>query len=84
MITTSEALPGELESATVTWEGQSLPFQSWFLSCNKKLGQASGDPTGSIKLTDVERRAVEVGTRLFRHQSCAIASFLRRPLTPCV
>lgn len=60
--------PRELENATVTWEEQTLPFDAWFQACYKRNGQANADPTGAIKLADIERRTMEVGTRLFHYQ----------------
>ncbi|MDR3636685.1 MAG: cytochrome c biogenesis protein CcsA [Isosphaeraceae bacterium] len=61
--------PRELEHAKVTVDGQSLPFDLWFQECAQRNRRANADPTGKIKLNTVERRAIEVGTRLVHYQA---------------
>lgn len=61
--------PKELENATVTRDGQTLPFDAWFQNCMERNASANQDPTGAIKLADVERRTIEVGTRLVHYQA---------------
>ena len=59
----------ELEEADVLEEGQKVPFERWFRQAASKGQQADNDPTGATKLTDVEKRAIEVGTRLVHFQT---------------
>ena len=59
----------ELEEADVVEEGQKVPFERWFREAAGQGQQAENDPTGATKLTDVEKRAIEVGTRLVHFQT---------------
>ncbi|MEA2631910.1 MAG: hypothetical protein QOE66_2129 [Chloroflexota bacterium] len=60
--------PAELEEAEVTVNGQRKPFDTWFREINDRKRQADMDVSGKTKLTEVERRALEVGTRLVHYQ----------------
>ena len=46
-----------------------MPFETWFREAREKKRAADANPTGKDKLTDVEKRAVEVGTRLVHYQA---------------
>ncbi len=59
----------ELEGADVVEEGQKVPFERWFRQAAGRGQSAENDPTGATKLTDVEKRAIEVGTRLVHFQT---------------
>jgi ABC-type transport system involved in cytochrome c biogenesis permease subunit len=64
--------PRQLEEAKVTAEGsggQPQPFDAWFQAVVQKKRQADASTTGEIKLTEVEKRAIEVGTRLVHYQA---------------
>ncbi|MEJ7636749.1 MAG: cytochrome c biogenesis protein CcsA [Singulisphaera sp.] len=59
----------ELEGADVAEEGRKVPFEKWFRAAAGRGQRAENDPTGATKLTDVEKRAIEVGTRLVHFQT---------------
>ena len=62
--------PHQLEEARVTnAEGERLPFDKWFRGVVAKRQQAENSADGALKLTDVEKRGYEVGTRLAHYQS---------------
>ncbi len=62
--------PKQLEEAEISDEtGQKQPFAQWFRSVVMKKRQADAGTMGAVKLTDVERRANEVGTRLVHYQA---------------
>ena len=61
--------PRELEHAKVSVDGQSLPFDLWFQDVYQRNKRANADPTGKVKLSAVERRGLEVGTRLLHYQA---------------
>src|SRR5579883_911578 len=61
--------PRELENTQVNLEGQKVPFESWFRDLARRKQQAGSNPSGAGKLTDVEQRAIEVGTRLVHYQA---------------
>ncbi len=67
--------PHELEEAKVTVDGQTLPFDLWFQDCVQRSRKANMDATGSIKLSAVERRAIEVGSRLVHYQAIRSREF---------
>ena len=62
--------PKQLEDATIAVEGgQRQPFDTWFRGIVTRDRQAKASNTGEGKLTDVEKRANEVGTRLVHYQA---------------
>ncbi|MHC5543357.1 cytochrome c biogenesis protein, partial [Singulisphaera rosea] len=62
--------PRQLETAEVTVDGQRLKFDTWFRDLARKKGEAEGNTNPNApKLTDVEKRAIEVGTRLAHYQA---------------
>jgi len=62
--------PRQLEEANVVSEGgQSLPFDAWFREVVMKKRKADASPTGDVRLTEVEKRGHEVGTRLVHYQA---------------
>ena len=62
--------PRQLEEATIATEaGKKQPFDTWFRSLVMKDRQAKANNTGEGKLTEVEKRANEVGTRLVHYQA---------------
>lgn len=62
--------PRQIEEAKVAAEGgQVLPFDSWFREIVMKKRKADASPNGEVRLTDVEKRANEVGTRLVHYQA---------------
>lgn len=62
--------PRQLQEATIAGEGGAkLPFDSWFRDIVLKKRKADSSVTGDVKLTEVEKRAHEVGTRLVHYQA---------------
>lgn len=62
--------PRQLESARVKVEGQTLDFNTWFRDlAERKSKNESNMSYDGPKLTDVEKRAIEVGTRLVHYQA---------------
>jgi ABC-type transport system involved in cytochrome c biogenesis permease subunit len=61
--------PAELETAQVTVGGERKPFETWFREAHEHKMAAQQDPTGKTKVTDLEKRAVEVGTRLVHYRA---------------
>ena len=63
--------PRELEQARVLIDGQRLDFNTWFrglVQRKRKADGGMGAGTGP-KLTDLEKRAIEAGTRLVHYQA---------------
>jgi ABC-type transport system involved in cytochrome c biogenesis permease subunit len=64
--------PRQIEESRVA-EGEAgaepVPFRDWFSRIIMKKRQADADTTGSTRLTDVEKRAIEVGTRLVHYKA---------------
>jgi ABC-type transport system involved in cytochrome c biogenesis permease subunit len=61
--------PAELEEAQVTVGGDRKPFETWFREAHERKLAAQQDATGKTKVTDLEKRAVEVGTRLVHYRA---------------
>jgi ABC-type transport system involved in cytochrome c biogenesis permease subunit len=61
--------PAELETAQVTVGGERKPFETWFREAHEHKMAAQQDPTGKTRATDLEKRAVEVGTRLVHYRA---------------
>lgn len=62
--------PRELESAEVVADGQRQSFETWFQDLAKRERQSeSGMGSSAPKLTEVEKRALEVGKRLVHYQA---------------
>jgi ABC-type transport system involved in cytochrome c biogenesis permease subunit len=61
--------PAELEEAQVTVDGDRKPFETWFREAHERSMAARQDPTGKTKVSDLEKRAVEVGTRLVHYRA---------------
>jgi ABC-type transport system involved in cytochrome c biogenesis permease subunit len=61
--------PAELEEAQVTFGGERKPFETWFREAHERKMAAQQDPTGKTKVSDLEKRGVEVGTRLVHYRA---------------
>jgi len=62
--------PRQLESARVKVDGQPVPFTTWFRDLAEQKSKNEANPAGNApKPTDVEKRAIEVGTRLVHYQA---------------
>ena len=61
--------PTELEEAYVTVGGERKKFEVWFREAHEQKMAAQQDATGHTKVTDLEKRAVEVGTRLVHYKA---------------
>lgn len=62
--------PRQFEEAHVEAEGgHHQPFDAWFRAVVQKKRKADASTTGDVKLTEVEKRAYEVGTRLVHYQA---------------
>jgi ABC-type transport system involved in cytochrome c biogenesis permease subunit len=61
--------PGELERAQVNVDGQKIAFDLWFRELYDKERRAEADVLGKTKLTEIEKRALEVGKRLVHYQA---------------
>jgi ABC-type transport system involved in cytochrome c biogenesis permease subunit len=59
--------PKDLETATVTVDGKTIPFEDWFRNLVRKKngGGMGGEP---VKLSELENRAYEVGGRLVHYK----------------
>jgi ABC-type transport system involved in cytochrome c biogenesis permease subunit len=65
---TKRLTPNDLETATVTVDGRTMPFQDWFrLLIGKRGASQSGDYQS--KLTELENRAYEVGGRFTHYKA---------------
>ena len=62
--------PRQLEEAKIAGESaQSMPFDMWFQEVVAQKRKADASATGEIKLTEVEKRGYELGTRLVHYQA---------------
>ncbi|MCA1685078.1 MAG: ABC transporter permease, partial [Planctomycetia bacterium] len=61
--------PRQLDDAHVDEAGARLPFDEWFAAVVQKKRKADASATGDVKLTEVEKRAYEVGTRLVHYRA---------------
>lgn len=62
--------PRQLEEARIAVEsGAGIPFDAWFSEVVTKKRQADASPKGEIKLTEVEKRGYELGTRLVHYKA---------------
>lgn len=62
--------PRQLESARVKVDGQTQDFNTWFRELADRKGKIEANAAyDGPKLTDVEKRAIEVGTRLVHYQA---------------
>ena len=62
--------PHQLEEARITVDGgQALSFDAWFREIVQKKRKVDTSTTASMKLSEVEKRANEVGTRLVHYQA---------------
>lgn len=62
--------PRQLEEAKIAGEsGSGMPFDSWFSEAVVKQRKAAASPKGEIRLTEIEKRGVELGTRLVHYQA---------------
>jgi ABC-type transport system involved in cytochrome c biogenesis permease subunit len=62
--------PKQLEDATIAGEGGAkLPFSAWFGEVVAKKRRADASATGEVKLTEVEKRGYEAGTRLVHYRA---------------
>src|SRR4051812_6328235 len=60
--------PRELETAKVTVEGRKIGFEDWFLDIARRKSKGEG-MAAAPKLTEVEKRADEVGMRLAHYRA---------------
>ena len=62
--------PRQLEESKIAGESaRSMPFDMWFQEVVAKKRKADASPNGEIKLTEVEKRGYELGTRLVHYQA---------------
>jgi ABC-type transport system involved in cytochrome c biogenesis permease subunit len=62
--------PRQLESARVRVDGQRVDFDAWFRDANQRKNQGESNMgLASAKLTEVEKRGIEAGTRLVHYQA---------------
>ncbi len=61
--------PRDLESARIESEGQKIPFRTWLGMISDKSNAFENNPVQSPRPTEVERRGLEVGTRLLHYQA---------------
>ena len=61
--------PRELEEATVTAKGETLPFRSWVMTLSEQQRKFHNDPNSVERPTEIERRAVEAAQRLMTYQA---------------
>jgi ABC-type transport system involved in cytochrome c biogenesis permease subunit len=61
--------PRQIEEAKIGDGGEGVPFRSWFEQVVGKKRRADRSGTGDVKLTEVEKRGEEVGTRLVHYQA---------------
>jgi ABC-type transport system involved in cytochrome c biogenesis permease subunit len=61
--------PAELEDAQVTVGGEQKPFDTWFREAHERKQMAQQDTTGKTRLTEVEKRGIETGTRLVHYRA---------------
>ncbi len=69
--------PHQLEEAQIADGDQRLSFDDWFRTVFEKKRKADASPTGEIKLTDVEKRGYEVGSRLIHYKAVRDRTMLR-------
>jgi len=60
--------PRRLESARIKVDDQNVEFNTWFRELAQRKSKSDADPNAP-RLTDVEKRAIEVGTRLVHYQA---------------
>ena len=58
------AHPGELEEAKITDKDHIHPFIDWASELQEQKRQFDANPLSAPRLTEVERRAIEVASRL--------------------
>jgi ABC-type transport system involved in cytochrome c biogenesis permease subunit len=64
--------PRQLEDATVSTEpggSTKVPFDTWFREVVMKKRKADASPTGQVRLSEIEKRVYEVGTRLLHYRA---------------
>ena len=61
--------PRQLEEAKMHTGDSSVPFRTWFEQVVAKKQRAERSGTGDVKLTEVEKRGEEAGTRLVHYQA---------------
>ena len=61
--------PRELEEATITVKGETLPFRSWVVTLSDQQRKFHDDPKSVERPTEIERRAVEAAQRLMTYQA---------------
>jgi ABC-type transport system involved in cytochrome c biogenesis permease subunit len=61
--------PRELEQARITAGGQTLPFLDWASELQEQQRKFSNNPQSVARPTELERRAVEVASRLSTYQA---------------
>jgi len=61
--------PREIENAQATVNGQRMPFDAWLEECRMRAQKANQDATGKTRLSLLEEKVIEVGTRLVHYQA---------------
>jgi ABC-type transport system involved in cytochrome c biogenesis permease subunit len=61
--------PRQIEEARMTSGDQGVPFMAWFQEVVQKKRQADSGAGGAVRLTEVEKRGSDVGTRLIHYQA---------------
>ncbi len=61
--------PRELEEAQITSGDQKIPFLDWSSDLQTQQQRFTANPQSASRLTEVERRAVEVAMRLFTYRA---------------
>jgi ABC-type transport system involved in cytochrome c biogenesis permease subunit len=82
--------PREIESAKILREGQPLSFMQWVSMLDDQKEKFDENPNSAQKLTESERRALDVGRRLMSYQafsgeqarSAGVLRVMPRPSSP--
>ncbi|MGC8640913.1 MAG: cytochrome c biogenesis protein [Isosphaeraceae bacterium] len=61
--------PREIDDAKIIKDGQPLPFMQWVSLLDEQKAKFDEDPKSAPKLTETERRALDVGRRLLAYRS---------------
>jgi ABC-type transport system involved in cytochrome c biogenesis permease subunit len=61
--------PRDLEEASITDKDHAHPFMDWASELQDRKRQYDANPLSAAKLTEVERRAIEVAARLFTYKA---------------
>ena len=61
--------PREIDDAKINHRGQPLPFMQWVSLLDEQKAKFDENPKSAEKLTETERRALDVGRRLMTYRS---------------